>query len=155
MKAHGLGGSNSALIPRWYLRRLERGNNAHQHRMVLIAYEDAMDADDFKSMLDQARRDRENRAMHPKVHLQKICTDAVQYRVNDLLGEEDLNKRIGRSLYSYLLQEMTKAASDYAVTGIFIWIVSGVFPPSCSERHSSEDANLLMASVRIYGRPYS
>ena len=34
-------------------------------------------------------------------------------------------------------------------------VVSGVFPPSCSERHSSEDANLLMASVRIYGRPYS
>lgn len=33
--------------------------------------------------------------------------------------------------------------------------VSGVFPPSCSERHSSEDANQLMASVRIYGRPYS
>jgi hypothetical protein len=74
-----------------------------------------MDADDFKSMLDQARRDRENRAVHPKVHLQKICTDAVQYRVNDLLGEEDLNKRIDRSLYSYLLQEMTKAASDYAL----------------------------------------
>ena len=34
-------------------------------------------------------------------------------------------------------------------------VVSGVFPPSCSERHSSEDANQLMASVRIYGRPYS
>ena len=33
--------------------------------------------------------------------------------------------------------------------------VSGVFPPSCSERHSSEDANQLMASDRIYGRPYS
>ena len=33
--------------------------------------------------------------------------------------------------------------------------VSGVFPPSCSERHSSKDANQLMASVRIYGRPYS
>jgi putative transposase len=33
--------------------------------------------------------------------------------------------------------------------------VSGVFPPSCSERHSSENANQLMASVRIYGRPYS
>ncbi|HEY6603227.1 MAG TPA: hypothetical protein VI009_15610, partial [Xanthobacteraceae bacterium] len=33
--------------------------------------------------------------------------------------------------------------------------VSGVLPPSCSERHSSEDANQLMASVRIYGRPYS
>jgi hypothetical protein len=29
--------------------------------------------------------------------------------------------------------------------------VSGVLPPSCSERHSSEDANLLTASVRIYG----
>jgi hypothetical protein len=34
-------------------------------------------------------------------------------------------------------------------------LVSGVFPPSCSERHSSENANQLMASVRIYGRPYS
>jgi hypothetical protein len=33
--------------------------------------------------------------------------------------------------------------------------ISGVFPPSCSERHSSEDANLLKASVRMYGRPYS
>jgi hypothetical protein len=32
---------------------------------------------------------------------------------------------------------------------------SGVLPPSCSELDSSEDANLLMASVRIYGRPYS
>ena len=28
---------------------------------------------------------------------------------------------------------------------------SGVLPPSCSERQSSEEANLLMASVRIYG----
>jgi hypothetical protein len=75
-----------------------------------------MDADDFNSMLDQARfRDRENRSTHPRVRLQKICTDAVQYRVNAQLGEEDLNKQIGRSLYSYLLQEMAKAASDYAL----------------------------------------
>jgi hypothetical protein len=29
------------------------------------------------------------------------------------------------------------------------------FSPILHERHSSEDANLLMASVRIYGRPYS
>jgi hypothetical protein len=34
-------------------------------------------------------------------------------------------------------------------------VVSGVVPPSRSERHSSEDATLLKASVRIYGRPSS
>src|SRR5262249_11867844 len=33
--------------------------------------------------------------------------------------------------------------------------VSGVLPSSCSERHRCEDANLLTALVRIYGRPYS
>ena len=43
----------------------------------------------------------------------------------------------------------------YAFDLLERWSVSGVFPPSCSERHSSEDANQLMASVRIYGRPYS
>ena len=57
-------------------------------------------------------------------------------------------------------------AAAYTESGIFgfvltmiglqcLYFVSGVFPPSCSERHSSEDANQLMASVRIYGRPYS
>ncbi len=45
----------------------------------------------------------------------KICADAVRHNVNAQLGEEDRNKRIGRSLYSYLLQEMAKAASDYAL----------------------------------------
>ena len=34
-------------------------------------------------------------------------------------------------------------------------VSGGLFPPSGGERQSPEDANLLMASVRIYGRPYS
>ena len=35
--------------------------------------------------------------------------------------------------------------TDFYVNGEYQYTVSGVFPPSCSERHSSEDANLLKA----------
>jgi len=63
-----------------------------------------------------------------------------------------------------------KSVADWAVAESRLWArtvgallsiawrrccVSGVLPPSCGGRQSSEDANLLMASVRIYGRPYS
>src|SRR5262245_26036574 len=51
----------------------------------------------------------------PRVRLDKICGRLVQHRVNVVLGEKDLNKPIDRSLYSYLLQEMAKAAADYAL----------------------------------------
>ena len=47
------------------------------------------------------------------------------------------------------------APSNKISGGKVLSSVSGVLPSSCSERHSSEDANLLKASVRIYGRPYS
>ena len=50
-----------------------------------------------------------------RARMAKICADAVRHKVNAQLGEEDRNKRIGRSFYSYLLQEMTKAASDHAL----------------------------------------
>jgi hypothetical protein len=50
-----------------------------------------------------------------QARIEKICADAVRSAVNAQLGENDRTKRIGRSLYSYLLQEMAKAASDYAL----------------------------------------
>ena len=63
-----------------------------------------MDADDYAE--EKARADRRARV--------SICAEAVQCAVNAVLGEDDRKKPIGRSLYSYLLWEMTKAASDYA-----------------------------------------
>jgi hypothetical protein len=54
-----------------------------------------------------------------------------------------------------LLGDKPTAVVFFPYAAAALLIVSGVFPPSCSERHNSEDANLLMASVRIYGRPYS
>src|ERR1700730_6862119 len=51
--------------------------------------------------------------------MQNICTEAVRYAVNAQLGNDDRQKPIGRSLYGslygYLLHEMAKAASDYAL----------------------------------------
>src|SRR5262245_9606128 len=38
-------------------------------------------------------------------------------------------------------------ATDRSISSIVGFVVSGVVSPSCSERHSSEDANLLKASV--------
>jgi hypothetical protein len=55
------------------------------------------------------------RNLRPRQRMQNICTEAVRYDVNATLGEDDRQKPINRSLYSYLLQEMAKAALDYAV----------------------------------------
>jgi hypothetical protein len=60
-----------------------------------------------------------------QARIEKICADAVRSAVNAQLGENDRTKRIGRSLYSYLLQEMAKAASDLASGCRTIRTVSG------------------------------
>ena len=61
------------------------------------------------------RIDDYERYIHPRQRLQNICTESVQWAVNAELGEDDRQKPIKRSLYSYLLQDMAKAALDYAV----------------------------------------
>jgi hypothetical protein len=67
-------------------------------------------------ILDQALvRAAEEKAPADRVRMENICTEAVRYAVNAQLGEDDRKKRIGRSLYSYLLHAMAKAASDYAL----------------------------------------
>jgi hypothetical protein len=53
--------------------------------------------------------------VHPKQRMQDICTEAVRSTVNARLGEDDWKKPISRTLHSYLLSEMAKAASEYAL----------------------------------------
>ena len=55
------------------------------------------------------------RNIHPRQRMQNICTEAVRWSVNATLGEDDRQKPISRTLCSYQLQEMAKAASEYAV----------------------------------------
>jgi hypothetical protein len=51
-----------------------------------------------------------------QMRIEHICAEAVREYVNVELGEDDRKKPFGRSLYAYLLQEMAKVASDYALT---------------------------------------
>ncbi|SHK85675.1 hypothetical protein SAMN05444159_4371 [Bradyrhizobium lablabi] len=55
------------------------------------------------------------RNLRPRQRMQNICTEAVRYDVNATLGEDDRQKPINRSLYSYLLHEMAEASMKYAV----------------------------------------
>jgi hypothetical protein len=50
-----------------------------------------------------------------QMRIEHICAEAVREYVNVELGEDDRKKPVGRSLYAYLLEEMAKAASDYAL----------------------------------------
>lgn len=54
------------------------------------------------------------RNLHPTQRMQMMCTDAVRWMVNSVLSEDDRQKPVSRSLYAYQLQEMAKAALDYA-----------------------------------------
>ena len=53
---------------------------------------------------------------HPTRRMQMMCTTSVRWMVNSALGEDDRQKPISRSLYSYQLEEMAKAALDHAIT---------------------------------------
>jgi hypothetical protein len=54
--------------------------------------------------------------LQPTRRMQMICTDSVRWMVNSASGEDDRQKPISRSLYGYQLEEMAKAALDYAIT---------------------------------------
>jgi hypothetical protein len=62
------------------------------------------------------RRIEFGKGPHSTQHMQTICTDAVRYMVNWALGEDDCQKPIGYSFYRRQLEEMAKAALDYAIT---------------------------------------
>jgi hypothetical protein len=89
-------------------------------RSVRGAHEgDFMDkesANALGTILDQALiRSAEEKARADRVRMESICTDAVRDAVNAQLGADDRKKGIGRSLFSYLLHAMAKAASEYAL----------------------------------------
>jgi hypothetical protein len=54
--------------------------------------------------------------LHPTRRMQIMCTDSVRWMVNSALGEDERQKPIGRSFYAYQLEEMAKAALDYALS---------------------------------------
>lgn len=53
--------------------------------------------------------------LHPTRRMQMMCTDSVRWMVNSARGEDDRQKPISQSLYRYQLDEMAKAALDYAI----------------------------------------
>ena len=63
----------------------------------------------------QERFQENERYVHPRQRTDNICVEAVRWSVNAALWEDDREKAIGRSLYSQLLWEMAKAASNYAL----------------------------------------
>ena len=63
----------------------------------------------FKIMNDEQN-------LHPSRRMQMICDDSVLYMVNSALREDDHQKPISYSLYRNQLEEMAKAALNYAIT---------------------------------------